>query len=212
MLTTIRKGLNMLFVVIRLAFLGIVFMVNFLLIRKSRSIYKCRWLIIAFVAAVMLTTISAFLPIENAFVHFSSPESAYSYNHSGSVKLVVEGKNTAFVVGGKGDTDVYAIVPKFHNAWKMGMGLDTKRVAQTVSGGITIDVYQYKNTNDYYITVLDTNGGVLDIADNHKSTFVHVEKANSTLNKSFYTYYTFIDGFDETYSITVNGKSTKLKS
>ena len=72
-------------------------------------------------------------------------------------------------------------------------------------------VYQYKNTNDYYITVLDTNGGSSEITDNRNSKFEHLDKANSTLNKTFYTYFAFIDSFDEQYALTVNGKSIKIQ-
>ena len=74
-----------------------------------------------------------------------------------------------------------------------------------------IRVVQYKNTNDYYITVLDTNGGSSEITDNRNSKFEHLDKANSTLNKTFYTYFAFIDSFDEQYALTVNGKSIKIQ-
>lgn len=71
--------------------------------------------------------------------------------------------------------------------------------------------FQRKNTNDYYITVLDTNGGSSEITDNRNSKFEHLDKANSTLNKTFYTYFAFIDSFDEQYALTVNGKSIKIQ-
>ncbi|MDE6020430.1 MAG: hypothetical protein K2H01_05465, partial [Ruminococcus sp.] len=145
----------MLFVMIRLAFCSIAFIIGFLLIKKSRVIHKRRWSIIAFVVAVILTTISTLIPIENALITFSSPESAYNYNNFGNVKLIVDGEKTNFVIGAKGDADIYAIVPKSNGGWKIGMGLDTKKIIQTTSDGITIYVYQYKNTNDYFITVLD---------------------------------------------------------
>lgn len=201
----------MLFATIRLIFFGIAFTISFFFIRKSHLVYKRRCSIVAFAATVILTTISALIPIENAFVTFSSPKSAYNYNHSASVELIVDGNESDFVVGAKGETDVYAIVPRSNNAWKIGMGLDTKRIVQTISDGITIYVYQYNNTNDYYITVLDTNGGSSEITDNRNSKFEHLDKANSTLNKTFYTYFAFIDSFDEQYALTVNGKSIKIQ-
>lgn len=116
----------MLFATIRLIFFGIAFTISFFFIRKSHLVYKRRCSIVAFAATVILTTISALIPIENAFVTFSSPKSAYNYNHSASVELIVDGNESDFVVGAKGETDVYAIVPRSNNAWKIGMGLDTK--------------------------------------------------------------------------------------
>ncbi len=200
----------MFFVIIRIVFWGIAFIISFLLIRKSRLIHKRRWSIIAFVFAIILTTISALIPIENALITFASPESAYHYNNSGNVKLIVDGEKTDFVVGAKGDADVYLIIPKSGDGWKLGMGLNTKRVFQTISNGIIIYVYQYKNTNDYYITVLDTNGGAIDITDNHNSEFKYLEKINSTLDKTFYNYYAYINNFDNQYALTVNGNTIKI--
>lgn len=187
-------------------------MVCFLLVMKSHVIHKRRWSIVTFVVAVILTIISSLIPMENAFVTFSSPQSAYNYNHSGNVKLIVHGNNTDFVVGANGDADVYTIVPKSDGGWKIGMGLDTKRIVHTISDGISIYVYQYKSSDDYYITVLDTNGGPSEVADNHNSIFQCLDKSNSTMNKSFYTYFTYINGYDNQYALTINGKTIKIQN
>lgn len=200
------------FVIFRLIFGSLVFVICFFLIIKSHTIYKRRWLIVSLVVALILTTISALIPIENAFVTFTSPQSAYNYNNSGNVKLIVNGAKTDFVVASKGDTDVYIIVPKSDGGWKLGMGLDTKRIAQTISDGVSVYVYQYKNSGDYYITVLDTNGGPSEIIDTHSSKFQFLDKYNSELNKTFYTYYTYINGYDDQYALTVNGKTIKIQN
>lgn len=200
----------MFFIIIRIAFWSIAFIISLILIRNSGVIHKRRWSIIAFVIAVIMTTIFALIPIENALITFSSPKSAYNYNNPGDVKLIVNGKKTDFVVGAKNDADIYAIIPKANGGWKIGMGLDTKRIIQTISDGITIYVYQYKNTNDYYITVLDTKGGSLDITDNHNSEFKYLDKSSSTLDKVFYTYYAYINEFNDQYALTINGKLIKI--
>ena len=67
---------------------------------------KRTWTIIAFIAAVMVLTASALIPVENAFLSFASPEAAYRYNHSGAVMLEINGEKTTFLVGEKGDTVV----------------------------------------------------------------------------------------------------------
>ena len=202
----------MFFAIIRIIFGSIAFIICFLLIRKSQVIHKHRWSIVALVVAVILTTISALIPFENAFITFSSPASSYNYNNSGNVKLIVDGEKTDFVVGVKGDADVYLIIPKSSDGWKLGMGLDTKRTFQTISNGIVIYMYQYKNTDDYYITILDTNGGSTDIADNRNSEFRYLEKFNDTLGKSFFTYYAYINNYDDQYVVTVNGNSIKIQN
>lgn len=105
---------------------------------------KRTWTIIAFIAAVVVLTASALIPVENAFLSFASPEAAYRYNHSGAVMLEINGEKTTFLVGEKGDTYEYAIIPKAKDGWKLGVGSDVDRVVQTVSNGITVQVYQYK--------------------------------------------------------------------
>lgn len=202
----------MLFVINRLIFFAIVFTGSLLVIKKSRSNYKRRWMVIAFMGAIILITVSALIPIEDNFITFSSPASAFNYNHTEKVDLIVNGKKTDFVVGTKGDTDVYTIVPKSNDGWKMGMGLDTKQIVQTISDGIAVYLYQYKNTNDYYITVLDTNGGSSEVADNRDSKFKCLEKPNNVLNKTFYSYYAYIDSVDKQYALTVNGKLIQIQS
>lgn len=202
----------MMFLTIRLIFWSIALIISFLLIKKSHIIHKRRWLIIAFVAAIILTTLSALVPIENAFMTFSSLESAYQYTHSGDIQLIIHGETTDFVIGKKGDTDVYLIVPKTEEGWKVGMGLDTKRVSQTISNEIIVYVYQYKNSEDYYITILDSNGGSSKITDVYNSEFFYLDKMNTALGKTFRTYYAYINDLKDDYTITVNGNQIKLQN
>ena len=200
----------MLFAITRII-LGItIFIIGYFLIGKIKSINAFRKLIITFMLTIIFTTLSALIPLENVFVTFSSPESAYNYNHSGKVNLIVNGSKTDFIVGEKNNTDVYLIVPKSDNGWKQGLGLDTKRICDKISDGITVYVYQYKNTDDYYIVLLNTNGGPLDITDNNNSEFIYSESANSILNKTFYTYYAYLNSFNRQYTLTVNGENVSL--
>ena len=199
------------FLTFRLLFGCVVFAFCFVQIKKSHITHKCKVSIIAFTVIVLLVTISALIPIENSFITFSSPKAVYNYKGCGTVKLVIDGESTALVIGEKGDTSVYTIVPKANNGWKIGMEIDTKRIVQIVSKGVTIYVYQYKNTNDYYITILDTNGGTLKITDNLGSEFHYLDKRNIALNKSFYTYYAYLSGFDEQYILTINGKEIRVR-
>ena len=166
----------------------------------------------ALVIALILTTITALIPIENAFITFSSPQSAYYYNNTGNIKLIVNGTNTDLIVAAKGNTYFYNIVPKSNDGWKLGMGADTKRIVQTISDGISIYIYKYKNSNDYYITILNTKGGQLNISDNCASEFHSINQVNTALNKTLYTYYAYINKYDDQYSLTINSETIKLQS
>lgn len=197
----------MLFGIFRLVFCILIFVVCVFLIRRSHLAHKRRWSVAALIAAMILTTISGLIPIENALVTFSSPQAAYQYRNGGQIELVVEGAETDLVVGTKGDGDVYEIIPKSNGGWKLGMGFNTKSIAQSRSDSIAIDVYQYKDSDDYYITVLDINGGPLVIADSQGTQFQCLERPNSALNTTFYTYFAYINGYDAQYRLTVNGKT-----
>lgn len=200
----------MLFIITRITFWTIVLAIAIFLIMKSSVIHKNRWLIIAFITAVILTTITALIPIENTVITFSSPESAYNYNHSGDVKLIINGNQTAFVIGTKGDTDIYTIIPKVNNGFKISMGYDTQIVTQKIYESNSIYVYQYKNINEKYITVLNTHGDILDIKDNHNSQFKYLKNYNETLGKSFYCYYAYISEMNDQYTLYINGKSIEF--
>lgn len=160
-----------------------------------------------------LITILAFLPLENLFITFNSPKDAYEYYNLGksNIQLVVEGENSDFVIDCKNDSDTYLIIPKTPNGWKIGIGSNTKRIIQKLSKGITIYVYQYKNTNDYYITILDTTGGETDIRDNYNTKFYCLKRRNVSLGKTFVTYYAHISSFNSEYNIIVNDNKIVLK-
>lgn len=201
----------MLFITIRLLLGSIAFFAILLPTRKSYIPQK-RWMpLIAFTAAVTVITVTSLVPFENIFVTFSSPESAYKYTHTGDVQLVVDGEETALVIGQKGDVYEYLIVPKAHSGgWKIGMGVDTQIVDQTLSNGVIIYVYKHRNTDDYYVRVVDSNGGYSDITDICNSEFVYLEKPNTTLGKTFYIYYAYLKDFSQDYELTVNGQQITL--
>ena len=203
----------MLFSTFRLIFWGIVFGVCFNWIKKSNLVNKRRFLVILPVVITILCTVSALIPIENAFVTFPSPESSYNYNKPGKVSMVIEGEETDFVLGIKGEDSIMAIIPKSDNGWKLGMGFDTKRVFLTVSGEISIRVYRYKNSDDYYIGVHDMNGYILEITDNHGDEFKCFKKnTNNMYFENACTYYAYINDFNDQYILTVNGKEIDFKN
>lgn len=198
------------FVIIRIVFGFLIFIIGLLIIRRSHIVHKRKWSAVSLVVAVILTTISAMIPIENVFLTFPSPELAYHYTNSGDVKLFVDGEETVFVVGTKGDTSVYAIIPKSDNGWKLGMGSDTKRVVQIIDDGVIVYVFQYKDSHDYYIAVSDTNGDLFAVEDNYNSEFYCLDNTNNTLNKTVYTYYAYINDLNEQYMLIVNGKEISI--
>lgn len=192
---------------IRLIISCIIFAFFFLVTRKNGVRYKRTKRIIAVVVAVVLVTILCFFPFENLFITFNSPESVYEYVNGmdSDVETVIEGKNSDLVLGNKGDSHILFVVPKDINGWKIGVGSDVKIIDQTIYNDYVIYVYEYKNQNDFYITVLNTNSGYLEVTDSCNSLFVPIEKANDALGEFYITYYANISNFNNEYWIKVDG-------
>lgn len=194
---------NIIRVLIGCVFLGI----SIRVIKKSEVIRK-RILYVVFTSiSVVLIAVLAFLPFENLVVNFSSPKAAYEYYNFGksNIELIVEGNDCDFVISRKNGSDTYLIIPKTADGWKIGIGSSTKRIVQKLSDEVSVHVYQYKNTSDYFITILDTSGGEAIVSDDYNTKFYALERDNNSLGKSFVTYYAHIPNFNSQYSIIVNG-------
>ena len=201
----------MMFSMIRLAFGGIAFLVIFALIRWKKTTHRRRWSVVAFVAVILIITITALVPIENMFITWHSLESAYSYNHTGNISIVVSGEKSDFVVGKEAEVDAYTIIPKKADGWSLGMGTDINCIFQTTSDGIDISVYRYKKSDDYYIVVFNANGGASDIMDNRDSVFQYSETVIEALDETFYTYYAYVRDFNDQYSITIDDRTIEIR-
>lgn len=200
------------YIIIRLIIGSIFLVCSIIAIKKSKAIRKHILYIIFAILSVLLIVVLVFLPFENLFVTFDSPKAAYEYFITGksNIELIVEGDNCDLMIDRKDDSDTYLIIPKTTDGWKVGIGSNTKIIAQELSNGIVLDVYQYKDTNEYFITILDTNGGESTISDEYNTKFLSLEKYDNYLGKTFVTYYAHITDFDPQYSVIVNDNKIVL--
>ena len=158
---------------------------------KFKELIKTRrYKIYILAIAAIFSLIFMFIPFENLFITFSSPEKVfnYCYTKKTKVKLVVEGKDSDLVIGEDDDAHIYLIVPKVANGWKIGMWTNTKLISYEMYNNISVDVYQYKNTNDYFVSILDMNGGYSQITDSFQSEFSALEQPIDVLEKTYVTY------------------------
>lgn len=193
--------------------IGCVFLVcSITAIKKSKLIRKHILYIVFTSLSVILIVVLAFLPFENLFVTFDSPKVAYEYYNLGksNIELIVEGDDCDFIIDRENDSDTYLIIPKTADGWKIGVGSNTKRIVQKLSNGILLYVYQYKNTSDYFITILDTNGGESTVSDEYNTKFFSLERYNDSLEKNFVTYYAHITNLNQQYSVIVNDNKIVL--
>ncbi|MBR5252227.1 MAG: hypothetical protein IKV52_05340 [Oscillospiraceae bacterium] len=185
------------------------FILLFVLIKiRKKIIFGHRWFICSVMAILIISSLLLFIPFENLFLTFDTPQKAYEYMNfkNSDIKLVVNGENSDFIVGNNGNSDAYLILPKTTNGWKLATGINTKRVFQGIYDGVIVYVYRYKYTNDFYITVLDTNSSKVKIEDLFKSQFYALDNAN---DNGYTTYYAHIPEFNENYWIEVNGNVIK---
>ena len=126
------------------------------------------------------------------------------------MKLVVNGQNCALVVGGGKNTDNIHIVPKTAEGWKAGRGIDTKRVSHYWENNLSIDVFRYKDTADYFIRVDHDSGEALQISDSAGSSFLHLDRKHPAYGTDFFVYYASVYAPDEDYRLIVNGVEISL--
>ena len=193
----------MMFTLIKCFFVIVIFSVFYIIIKKARQEHKRKWVMLLIFIAVFLPLLSAFYPIENAFITFPTVESAYYYSNEGKVKHIIQGNESDLVIGQKdNDTaNIFAVMPKTNDGWKISPFGSLKSVTSIISHEVLIHVYQYKNSDDYYIMVYCLKNNTLELTDNRDSKFEYFEGKNGTNQ----TYCTYIHCFDEEYVITVDG-------
>lgn len=192
---------------IRFIFWMIVVIVCFFIMRKHMRIHKFSRYLIVFIITGILLSLSALVPFENAFVTFSSPESAYRYMYMDKVELVVEGTNTALVYGGESNDYSYTIMVKSDNGWKLGLPLEIKtNTSESLSYDFTTYVDQYKDSGEYYITIFNRDGAAASVTDNRNSKFYCLDQFSNGDDKSFYSYHAYVHDLDDKYTLIVNGK------
>ena len=199
--------------IIRLIIGGIILACLCIVIKKSKAIRKRMLYIVSTVLSMVLAIVLMFVPFENLFVTFDSPKAAYEYYILGksNIELIVEGDACDFIVDRKSDVDSILIIPKTADGWKIGIGLNTKRIVDKLSNGISLSVYQYKDTNDYFLTVFDTNGGESTILDENNTEFIPLEERHvDPLGRTFVSYYAHMTDFNPKDVVVVNGNKISL--
>lgn len=196
------------FGIIRMLFWIAVCGISIVILNKQGMWNKKRNRLIVVVIITLLWTGSMLVPIENLFVSFSTPEKAYSYVNREKVKLVVYGQESALVVGGEDAEYVYLVIPKGEKEWKVGRGMDLKFISNQFRDGIVVSIYQYKNTNEFYVEITEIDGKECEVSDNQNSYFEILE--TSVNSEKTYRYYTYVHDLNENYVLQVNNEEIIL--
>lgn len=197
---------------VRIIIAAIISIIVAICLMKFTKVRKQYISVLTIAIILVVTTVLAGVPFENAFVTFSTPEESFNYFHNKKFEsqLVIDGEKSSLVIGGENGDYTVQIVPKAEKGWKLARGVDTKVVVNESVDGVAINVFQYKDTQEYYISVVNTNGEEIEISDSYSSefsslTYKNISLNNASLNKTIKTYYAYIDNFNEQYFITING-------
>lgn len=201
--------------IVRIIIGFILFACSIVVIRKFQTIRKRSSYAIAFVTTILIIpSVLGLFPFENLFITFDTPEDAYNYNTFGdtNVQLVLDGEDCAFIVDFESSSKrTIAAIAKSEKGWKLDGGSNIKLITSNFVDGISIDVYQFKDTNDYFINVFDMDSGAVDIFDDYNTEFYLFEHTNTEWNITDTDYFAYIPYFNNEYSIVINGNRIPVK-
>lgn len=142
----------MFFLLIRIALWVILSYIVVRIIYTSNIVRKKASVILAVVFSLLITTVSSMFPFENLFVHNKSPESIFNYANPGKIDKVLYGDDSCMVIYSKynGVISQY-IIPKTDNGYIFPTYFTANHVLHKFDKNGLIDVYNAKNTQDYYV-------------------------------------------------------------
>lgn len=190
----------------------ITFLTLNLIFKKSKSSkLKNNGLKLSILISVVLSFVLFFIPFENAFISFSTPQKAFHYYTTGEIKAILDGENSTMIISGEDNEDQINIFPKTKDKtkWKIGMGYNIKSVAKFNKKNVYIDIDTYSHSDDYYIYINICNVNECKIYDSCDSEFKVIENENTV---SYKTYAAYIKDFDKNYTLSVNGEEIQFKT
>ena len=131
------------------------FALSFLVLRRiGRSHIKRKRAasIISALLILCLISLSAGFPVENLFVHFETPESAFRYSEHGKLLGAVEGSDSCLVVYQNNESVFQAFIfPKTEQGYQLPTAgkLKTGKLERSDLGDF--NVVQYSGSSDQYV-------------------------------------------------------------
>lgn len=188
------------FIIAALILFAAVIIIKKLKPKKDRELTAC-----AVIFSILVATVTSFFPFENAFITFSSPESAYRYTEITKSDMIIEGKTTDLVVGSRNNAERLTILQKTEAGWKLGRKSRIKMVSNNTNNGISVTIYRYKTSDDFFVMIFGENGKPLQVNDTLDSEIFSITRASSVFDDGLTTYYLTVHKPDLKYRITVNG-------
>lgn len=183
----------------------VAFLMLFIVGIVKRKGIQIRRKALIFLLPLAAYAILAYLPFENMYMTFSSPEEAYLYTNPKQLNVIckIDGEESTLLVSRKEGEDNYILVPKTDAGWKIGLGFEIRNVSERIQNGTMIKIIQYRSHDDYYVIVFDLNDSVHTISDQIGSSFFELQRDTSVLPTK--TYIAHIVDIQPDYCVEVNG-------
>ena len=192
--------------------IGIAVFLTLYLILKRKNVLSKKLRILLICVFLVVTYGLCFLPVENLFVDFKSPNEAYKYykaDDSKEIKQVIDGDFSSLIIASDGGVTYEVFVtPKEDGVWKIPahpFSQSTKTVFIDESD-VDITIHKLKNSTDSFLEIHSTPGKEHVINDSLGSDFY-----TFYLNESnYFIYYVYVKNLDSNYKLFVDGEKIEL--
>lgn len=179
------------------------FILLFLLVLGKKVGFKTGILVV--IAFVVLEVV--FLLVVNDLVLYESPEKAFAAAHNGRIRAqcVLTGEETALVLGHDENETVYSIVDRTEKGWKIGSTGKIVTSKQLLPDGSTVMVFHKRDTADYYVELLFSDGKDHTVTDGRETAW-----SSSSDGERIRSYCAVIPAGEGDYVLTVDGESIQV--
>lgn len=177
----------------------------FFLLYKRKNSPKRSFFVIAFVVLLGVYALSLRIPVENAFLSFSSAETCFNYTNKELPTLTIQGQDSALVLGTDSNQHVCRIIEKSKSGWKIDPKGGSWNIPDDVPTGLIVLVYQHRKTSDTYLFVAAADHSELVLSDSDNTNFIAITQKNNLSNENLYSYCAYIGKPLGQYALSIDG-------
>lgn len=189
--------------IIGLSVLGKLLLHKIIKNKKIASVLSVLW-------CVLIFFLMAVYPVENIFVTFDSSEDAARYASRGTLVDVIHGENSCLAFSSVREGENQATyVRKTEKGYKLCGVLSVKNISQIKNDKIILNVYNVRNTSDYYISL-----DIMFIGNKEVKIYNHsgeqIECEIKVIEAVPFSW-VYINDFSDDYYIVLNGERMEFE-
>lgn len=221
-----KRGINMMYELIRLVISIIILLTayfvfkiikKFLLKNKITNNKKSRKLVSYtkekivrkhFAAKILLVLffysfiafILWYIPFENLFINFSSPEDVFKYTKQGEIDKIIYGENSCMIIYNNDNSQQTLFVRKDGDGYKIVTYMQYSKEYLVSKNYCSTHIYTLNQTGDTYsVGHLYNNTNDVKLSDNFDTEYYLTH-----INGNVYYFYGYLKDYNENYSLYIN--------